>query len=218
MRLRRYYSEQFRLRWRGFSRLGIFPGGAQAFLQTFVELGEDDTFFSFLPLAHIFDQVVELMFIGLGAHIGYWRGDVKKLVDDVGVCKPTLFAGVPRIYDKIYNGAMGKFSKAPLSWLYNWAKGRKLYFMEEGMQSYKTASPMADGIVFKKVAKKLGGGEGPGPLGERGDHCALRERAAGRGVRSVARRRRRETTSATKRRVDACCYVYVQDADGRRAR
>lgn len=132
-------------------------GGAQAFLKTFVELGEDDTFFSFLPLAHIFDQVVELMFIGLGAHIGYWRGDVKKLVDDVGVCKPTLFAGVPRIYDKIYNGAMGKFSKAPLSWLYNWAKGRKLYFMEEGMQSYKTASPMADGIVFKKVAKKLGG-------------------------------------------------------------
>ena len=33
-------------------------------------------------------------------------------------------------------------------------------------------------VVTCLVAKKLGGGEGPGPLGERGDHCALRERAA----------------------------------------
>lgn len=133
-------------------------GGAQAFLQEFVEFGEDDTFFSFLPLAHIFDQVVEIMYIGMGAHIGYWRGDVKLLVDDIGACKPTLFAGVPRIYDKIYAGVMAKFnSKGILKWLLKWATERKLYFMEKVGLPQSKASPLADKIVFKKVAQKLGG-------------------------------------------------------------
>lgn len=33
-----------------------------------------DTFFSFLPLAHIFDRVAEELFVYSGASIGFWQG------------------------------------------------------------------------------------------------------------------------------------------------
>jgi long-chain acyl-CoA synthetase len=33
------------------------------------------------------------MFLSVGARIGYFQGDVRKLVDDIGALKPTLFIG-----------------------------------------------------------------------------------------------------------------------------
>lgn len=35
---------------------------------------DSDVFFSYLPLAHIFDRVIEELFISTGASIGFWRG------------------------------------------------------------------------------------------------------------------------------------------------
>ena len=43
----------------------------------------------------------------MGASIGYWQGDVNKLLDDVGALKPALFLGVPRVFDRIYSRVMG---------------------------------------------------------------------------------------------------------------
>jgi len=37
-------------------------------------LAESDVYMSYLPLAHIFDRVVEELFIFHGASIGFWRG------------------------------------------------------------------------------------------------------------------------------------------------
>ncbi len=38
----------------------------------------------------------------LGA-IGFYQGDPKLLVDDLQVLRPTIFAGVPRVYSRIYD-------------------------------------------------------------------------------------------------------------------
>ena len=35
----------------------------------------------------------EEMFLSVGARIGYFQGDVKKLVDDISTLRPTLFIG-----------------------------------------------------------------------------------------------------------------------------
>lgn len=43
------------------------------------------------------------MFIALGGSIGYWQGNVNTLVDDIGALKPSIFIGVPRVFDRIYN-------------------------------------------------------------------------------------------------------------------
>ncbi|KAK6137291.1 hypothetical protein DH2020_028963 [Rehmannia glutinosa] len=70
----------------------------------------NDVYLSYLPLAHIFDRVIEECFINHGASIGFWRGDVKLLVEDIGVLKPTIFCAVPRVLDRIYSGLQQKIS------------------------------------------------------------------------------------------------------------
>jgi hypothetical protein len=48
-----------------------------------VELGPTDSFLSFLPLAHIFDRVIEEAFLYSGGRIGYWQ--VRVLIE-IGLC------------------------------------------------------------------------------------------------------------------------------------
>ncbi|XP_040868807.1 long chain acyl-CoA synthetase 4-like [Glycine max] len=65
---------------------------------------------SYLPLAHTFFRTIEEIFIWHGASIGFWRGDVKLLIDDVGELKPTIFCVVPRVLDRVYSGLTQKIS------------------------------------------------------------------------------------------------------------
>jgi len=43
------------------------------------------------------------MIFTCGARVGFYSGDVKKLIDDVKELKPTLFIAVPRILYRIYD-------------------------------------------------------------------------------------------------------------------
>ncbi|XP_073302440.1 long chain acyl-CoA synthetase 4-like [Primulina huaijiensis] len=118
----------------------------------------NDVYLSYLPLAHIFDRVIEECFINHGASIGFWRGDVKLLVEDIGVLKPTVFCAVPRVLDRIYSGlqqkiAAGGFIKQTL---FNFAHSLKLRSMRNGYK-HSEASPLCDKIVFNNVKEGLGG-------------------------------------------------------------
>ena len=46
--------------------------------------------------------------LSLGASIGYFQGDVRKLIDDIGALRPTMFVGVPRVFERIYDGVQGQ--------------------------------------------------------------------------------------------------------------
>ncbi|KAI3682793.1 hypothetical protein L1987_83042 [Smallanthus sonchifolius] len=121
-------------------------------------LDTHDVYLSFLPLAHIFDRVIEECFINHGASIGFWRGDVKLLIEDIGELKPTIFCAVPRVLDRIYSGlqqkiAAGGFLKRNL---FNLAYNYKLHNMKGGLK-HAEASPLSDKIVFSKVKQGLGG-------------------------------------------------------------
>jgi len=70
------------------------------------KIDHNDVFMSYLPLAHVFDFFSENLFLFLGAKIGYYRGDQKTLVDDIGELKPTFFVGVPRVFERITNELM----------------------------------------------------------------------------------------------------------------
>ncbi|KAJ8616315.1 hypothetical protein MRB53_035687 [Persea americana] len=133
--------------------------GVKKLLQSVNEqLTEDDVYLSYLPLAHIFDRVIEELFISHGASIGFWRGDVKLLVEDIGELKPTIFCAVPRVLDRIYTGltekiASGGFLKHTL---FNMAYAYKQRNMRKGSK-HEEASPTADKIIFSKVKQGLGG-------------------------------------------------------------
>lgn len=45
-----------------------------------LQLSSDDVHLSFLPLAHIFEQLIMAAMMGLGSSVGFFRGDILKLV------------------------------------------------------------------------------------------------------------------------------------------
>ncbi|XP_010430575.1 PREDICTED: long chain acyl-CoA synthetase 3 [Camelina sativa] len=122
------------------------------------ELTSKDVYLSYLPLAHIFDRVIEELFIYEAASIGFWRGDVKILIEDIAALKPTVFCAVPRVLERIYNGLQQKLSDGGLikKTLFNFAFNHKQKNMEKG-KTHTQASPLADKVVFKKVKEGLGG-------------------------------------------------------------
>jgi long-chain acyl-CoA synthetase len=133
--------------------------GVKRLLETVDEkLGEKDVYLSYLPLAHIFDRVIEEAFIWHGASIGFWRGDVKLLIEDLGELKPTIFCAVPRVLDRVYSGLTQKISTGGFlkKTLFNFAYSYKLNNMKKG-HKHAAASPLLDKVVFDKVKQGLGG-------------------------------------------------------------
>ncbi|XP_062074556.1 long chain acyl-CoA synthetase 4-like [Humulus lupulus] len=122
------------------------------------ELTEKDVYLSYLPLAHIFDRVIEELFILHGASIGFWRGDVKLLLEDIGELKPTIFCAVPRVLDRVYSGLTQKISSGGFlkKTLFNLAYSFKYNNMRKG-HKHVEASPICDKVVFNKVKQGLGG-------------------------------------------------------------
>ncbi|POS85977.1 hypothetical protein EPUL_002948 [Erysiphe pulchra] len=59
-----------------------------------------ETLVSYLPLAHIFERVAEQGCFMVGSSIGYFRGDVLGLVDDMKTLHPAGFVGVPRLFNR----------------------------------------------------------------------------------------------------------------------
>eukprot|EP00256_Glycine_max_P041921 XP_006592120.1 long chain acyl-CoA synthetase 2 isoform X2 [Glycine max] len=119
---------------------------------------EDDVYFSFLPLAHVYDQIMETYCIYKGSSIGFWQGDVRFLMEDIQALKPTLFCAVPRVYDRVYAGISSKISSggALQSTLFQYAYNYKLGYLEKGLPQDK-AAPLFDKLVFDKIKQALGG-------------------------------------------------------------
>ena len=45
------------------------------------------------PILHWCVRSAEEMFLSVGGRIGYFQGDPRKLVDDIGELRPTIFIG-----------------------------------------------------------------------------------------------------------------------------
>jgi long-chain acyl-CoA synthetase len=67
----------------------------------------DDVTYLFLPLAHAFGLLVQLVSFDVGATIAYFGGDRAKIVPELQEVRPTVLPSVPRIFEKIYTVAAG---------------------------------------------------------------------------------------------------------------
>ncbi|CAI7781178.1 unnamed protein product [Closterium sp. NIES-54] len=123
-----------------------------------INFGEDEMYLSYLPLAHIFDRSAEELITYFGGAIGFWRGDVKLLTEDIAELKPTFFCGVPRIFDRIYAGVKAKVEAAGgiSKFLFDLAYSRKQARIRAGV-AVQFAAPISDAIVFNKIKARLGG-------------------------------------------------------------
>ena len=77
------------------------------------DVAPEDVMISYLPLAHIYERVAEHSAFFAGAAIGYFRGDVAGLVDDIKTLQPTCFSSVPRLYNRFGSAMRQAISAAP---------------------------------------------------------------------------------------------------------
>jgi long-chain acyl-CoA synthetase len=63
---------------------------------------DGDVVYLYLPLAHSFALLIQLITIDLGGTIAYWGGDPKGIVGELMAVKPHYLPSVPRIFEKIY--------------------------------------------------------------------------------------------------------------------
>jgi long-chain acyl-CoA synthetase len=68
-----------------------------------LQQGEES--YLYLPLAHAFALLIQLLSFDLGGNIAYFGGDAKQIVAELGETSPTYFPSVPRIFEKIYTMA-----------------------------------------------------------------------------------------------------------------
>ncbi|XP_028774782.1 long chain acyl-CoA synthetase 4 [Neltuma alba] len=136
-----------------------FLAGVKRLLERVNErLTEKDVYISYLPLAHIFDRVIEELFIWHGGSIGFWRGDPKLLIEDIGELKPSIFCAVPRVLERVHSGLTQKISAGGFlkQTLFNFAYSYKLNNLKKGLKN-QDAAPLFDKFVFNKVKQGLGG-------------------------------------------------------------
>lgn len=119
-------------------------------------MNEDDTYVSYLPAAHSFEQAVFGMAVIYGMKCGFFGGNVLKLTEDMQILKPTLFPSVPRLFNRIYGKITDgmKAASGIKGWLVNTAVNSKMTNLKNGNG---LTHGFYDKIVFKKMKNLLGG-------------------------------------------------------------
>jgi long-chain acyl-CoA synthetase len=67
----------------------------------------DSSTLLFLPLAHVLARVIQVGCLEDGIILGH-SPDVTNLLPDLGSFRPTFLLAVPRVFEKVYNGAVQK--------------------------------------------------------------------------------------------------------------
>ncbi|KAI8867239.1 acetyl-CoA synthetase-like protein [Ramicandelaber brevisporus] len=114
------------------------------------------TSLSYLPLAHLYGQAFSFMSIAMGARMGFWQGDVLKLLDDMQALRPTCLTGIPRILNRVYAKIWAALADKGrvAQWLFNFAYASKLSALRQNGQNTHW---LWDRIVFGKIRELLGG-------------------------------------------------------------
>jgi long-chain acyl-CoA synthetase len=143
------------------------------------EIRPGDVGLLFLPLAHSLTKGNLLFGLEMGVRTGF-ATDIAHLGEELGMARATVIAGVPRVFEKVFNSAQhtahttrkGPIFDRAASVAVRWSKER-----HRGNVRPWTAAEHAlfERLVYGKLRNALGGGmrlafSGGSPLGERLTH------------------------------------------------
>jgi long-chain acyl-CoA synthetase len=130
----------------------------------------------FLPVAHVFGRMVQIGSIRAGLHLAHCSDVIGRLAS----FKPTFVLAVPRIFEKVYNGAEAKADAAGKGSIFRTAANVAIEYskaLDAGSVSLalKLKHGLFDKLVYSKIRHGLGGRveaaiSGGAPLGERLGH------------------------------------------------
>ena len=134
----------------------------------------------FLPVAHVFGRMVQIGSISAGLHMAHCSDPVGRLPMDLASFKPTFVLAVPRIFEKIYNGAEARAEAAGKGKIFRKAAEVAIAYSEaldkKGMSPIlKLKHGLFDKLVYSKIRAGMGGNveaaiSGGAPLGVRLGH------------------------------------------------
>jgi long-chain acyl-CoA synthetase len=75
-------------------------------LESASAIQDEDVTYLFLPLAHAYALLIQLVNFDVGTTIAYWGGDTTQIVPELNEVHPTYLPSVPRIFEKIYTLAL----------------------------------------------------------------------------------------------------------------
>lgn len=142
----------------------------QNLVSNVLDAGAEHTFspkdkpLSVLPFSHVFERTGMYLYILNGMAVHYAES-IEKAADNLAEVKPTMFVGVPRIFEKVYGKAKTKAAQAsPLKEkIFDWAidVAKEYALLNEYKQPIPrllaTRHSIADRIVFKKLREFFGG-------------------------------------------------------------
>jgi long-chain acyl-CoA synthetase len=134
----------------------------------------------FLPVAHVFGRMVQIGAIASGLHMAHCSDPATRLPMDLASFKPTFVLAVPRIFEKIYNGAEARAEAAGKGKIFKKAADVAIAYSEaldkKGMSPVlKLKHALFDKLVYSKIRAGMGGNveaaiSGGAPLGARLGH------------------------------------------------
>ncbi|XP_036241597.1 long-chain-fatty-acid--CoA ligase 5 isoform X1 [Molothrus ater] len=130
---------------------------AAAFLrctENTIECTSSDVAISYLPLAHMFERVVQTVVYSCGAKVGFFQGDIKLLTDDMKTLKPTLFPVVPRLLNRVYDKIQSGANTPVKNFLLKFAVFMKTAEIKQGIIRNDS---IWDKLIFKKIQETMGG-------------------------------------------------------------
>ena len=86
---------------------------------------ESDVSLSYLPLSHVAEQMATIHMPATVGSVVYYAESLEKIADNLKDCRPTVFFGVPRIWEKFHAALSGKLAEVTgvKAKLVAWARG-----------------------------------------------------------------------------------------------
>jgi long-chain acyl-CoA synthetase len=127
-------------------------------------IGHDDVALSFLPLSHAFERMVAFIYLFKGVSVAFAES-FDTLRRDIALVRPTVFTGVPRVYEKMQAGILDKGQSgsgakaAVFRWAVKVAAARGQAVLRGRSPGILTGlqAAIADRVVFSKIRENLGG-------------------------------------------------------------
>ena len=117
---------------------------------------------SYLPLCHVAEQIAtNFTQLATGGE-AYFCGDMTQIKDYLTDVRPTVFLGVPRVWEKFQGVLEGRFAEATglKAWLAGWARKTELACFKRELESGEPCDTfwrsIAQKLVISKVKDALG--------------------------------------------------------------
>src|SRR5690606_26630065 len=129
-----------------------------------VGVQQDDRLLSYLPFAHIAEQLGCLHCQALAGFSVYYARSMEELGDHLKEVRPTFFFGVPRVWEKMQAAIEAKLAQArgPKVVLARWAMGVGQRWHAQDIDGRRPSAwlslqrRVADRLIYRKIKAALG--------------------------------------------------------------